>query len=181
MKLFRDEIYQTMERKLQQPSDFNGIEEALDMIRGDQELQKFLRDYAIKNKIERKGWAQYGHGDPLSFDFVRYEILLWEKKADDSPLNGSFLTIHPDTSEETAPIFYNYLYEARHGAGYYTDYRGSLKVVRREDAYYLEDDPEEDKHSHLHDTRLIDLGIFTKVTKKEILNGLEKAITKILN
>ena len=175
-RIFDDETYKALERESQKSSHLLGIEEALDAIREDTQLQNILRAYARRNGIEKRGWAKYCIGDPLRglSEFADCKIKFYETKD-----KKNFLTIHLDFNEKVMPLFYNYWYKARHGAGYFTDYEGHFLIVRREKGYYLEDNPEYKEKHYGHGMRMIDLGRFIGVTKEEILQELEHAVKNL--
>ena len=187
MQLFRKEVYQ----KLQDTSSLErGVEEALTQIVNDTNLQAAIRNYARRNEISHKGEGEYGSGlseeEALCLDdytFKDRKIVFWSKEENS-------LYIGPDPNKKIMPIYLRTKGLKRVSDHVvmefdYCDVYYNLAIKQRKPGkFYLENG----KNSSLDEMegevipgqRIIDIPFLQGISARLFLDGLEKAIAKII-
>lgn len=176
--LLRNEVY----NKLEKIADgLSGVETALKLIRRDERLQKFLQQYAKKNGIYTKGGYCYVGNRPTDRSADR-AIHIWNNGSWDKEIGtwNSELYIGPDSERKISPIFLSHY----NGDGYGP--YATPEIVEKEDGFYIEDPEHGDKTygryaSKYHGQRITRINSLVDVSAQTILNGLEKAIAKIID
>ncbi|MBU0667055.1 MAG: hypothetical protein ABIC91_00995 [Nanoarchaeota archaeon] len=170
--IFPNKIYELMEQKLEEPSEYFQIVEALDTIRNDTKLQKFISEYAQKNKIKEIYWGIYGH-ECCDGPYQLKHISIWKspralnKRPFSAEIYPAEIYIGPDLNCKIAPIFLRTSHNIR------TNIR---KIIKEGEEFYLKVDSFSQKKESL-----INTGIFNNLKKEEFFKGLEKSIQEIIN
>jgi len=188
--LFKPEVYKAMQRKLNGPSMYRGAEEAFEMFYADRKLQDFLRAYAIREDIIEIKEGNYSYPKTPRFSQARKDrsILL----IDDSRMQAhncgepfgvekSGIYIGPRQNQDAALMIYTHLGEIipRQSTGlaageiikddiwkikvstYFGGSSGSINFDEK--SFPVSQAP-----------------LFQRISKSDILTGLEKAIERLL-
>lgn len=165
MQLFKEEVYKKLEEKLKQPSDHNGIEDALRMINADKRLQNFLFRYAKKSGLK---YDAFGH----PFYSNKEEITFWEGKTKymvDTDIPNK-LYLCPNINDTITPIL---IRTRSPTSSIFID----LVTEEKTDGFYIND---KKYNSRYNGARLIHTRLLPEnLTAKQIFCGLEKSILNL--
>jgi len=189
--LFKPEVYEAMQRRLECPSRYRGAEEAFEMFYADRKLQDFLRAYAIREDIiEVKERTQGYPRNPRFSQANKDRSIL---SIDDSKMQGhncgepfgvekSGIYIGPRQNQDAALMIYTHLGEiipeqsTGLAAGEVIKDEGwKIKVSTYfgGSQNYIKFDGKSFPVSQAP--------LFQRISKQHILDGLEKAVEKLLN
>lgn len=175
--LLKDEVYDELEKIA---NGLSGVETALQLIKRDEKLQRFLRQYAKKNGIYTGHGYCYVGSRPTDGSADR-AIHIWNNGSWDKEIGtwNSEIYIGPHSEREISPIFLSH-YNGD-GCGPYA----TPEIVEKEDGFYVEDPNHGNKiygkyASVYHRQRITRVQSLVGVSTKVILDGLEKAIVKIM-
>lgn len=193
-RLFKPEVYEAMQRTLKGSSRYRGAEEAFEMFYADKQLQEFLRAYAKREGIvEVQKGAAFGGGYSRKPRFSQAGedrgILLF----DDSKMCGHFdfddfgvsrpgIYIGPRQDRDAALMIYTHLGEIVEGQ---STGLAAGEVIKG-DSWRIKVDTffggERDFINF--DGRSFPVSqapLFQRISKKDILSGLEKALESLLD
>jgi hypothetical protein len=180
--LFKPEVYEAMQRRLQGSSAYRGAEEAFDMFYADRRLQNFLRAYAKKEDIkESKGLEFTQAGEDRKIHLVGPTNKHYDFWIQDAP----HLFIGPRQNGDSALVVY-----ARDEDLYYSEHPsprsfrlGELKKIKGIWRISVPEQIAQDGVGYVSKTtyRVSQVPLFQKaIDKRDILTGLERAIEELI-
>lgn len=186
ISLFKPEVYCAMQETLKGPSRYRGAEEAFEMFYADRQLQDFLRAYAKKEDIVESNDTSEPF-DPIFSQAGRdRKIILIDDSKYEDRVEKFFGTkagiyIGPRQNRDAALLVYEHLGDIisgqsmGFGIGEVVNNKGKwkIKLVKTNGA---NDYDHFEKQSFL----VSQAPLFDRISKAIILNGLEKAVKKIL-
>ena len=191
--LFKPEVYEAMQRRLEGPSRYRGAEEAFEMFYADRKLLDFLRAYAIREDIIEVEERTQGYRRNPRFSQAEKDrsILL----IDDSKMQGhdcgepfgvekSGIYIGPRQNQDAALMIYTHLGEIipQQSTGL-----AAGEVIKKDDVWkikvytYFGGSPWNYIQFDEKSFPVSQAPLFQRISKQHILDGLEKAVDRLLN
>lgn len=188
--LFKLEVYKAMQRKLHGHSMYRGAEEAFEMFYADRKLQDFLRAYAIQEDIIESKEDEYGYPPTPRFSQAGRDrgILL----IDDSKMQSyncgepfgvekSGIYIGPRQDQDAALMIYTHLGriipKQSTGLAAGEVIRDNIWKIKVFTYFGGTGDTTFDGKSF----PVSQAPLFQRIGKKDILDGLEKAVERLLD
>lgn len=187
MKLFRAEVY---EKIVAIDNLERGIEEALVQIVRDEKLQAVLRSYAKKNEISHKGFGEYGSGIREycggNNTFRDRRIIFWSRPSPSCEKRKDELYLGPDPQKEVMPMYLRYWVlkdETDQFAPEYTYW--NLELTQKKPGKFYVEKPKfstiaMERRTEIAGRRVIDVPFWQELPPKVFMDGLEKAIAKLI-
>ena len=180
-RLFKPEVYEAMQKRLQGSFAYRGAEEAFEMFYADRSLQDFLREYAGKEDIiESEGLKFTQAGEDRKIHLAGIKNIRYDFYERESP----HLFIGPRQKQDSALVVY-----AREEDLYSPNSScprafllGELKKIKGVWKIVVPEQIAQDGVGYVSRTsyKVSQAPLFQKVIdKQEILEGLEKAIESL--
>jgi len=176
--LFKPEVYEAMQRKLNGPSMYRGAEEAFEMFYADRAVQDFLRHYAKKEDVIESNELKFTQAGE-----DRRILLLDDSEYHQAQKgSGSFgLYIGPRQNKDAALLLHEHMGDIAidHSLGY-----KHAEIIKTEGVWKIRVPEYQGKHlgGNIREEyfSVSQAPLFQRISKGDILTGLEKAVDKLI-